>query len=119
MPFGGGIREVDMKGGLLIEVLKAGLKNEGEGGYLHYQPGVFNKSSNSYTINNAPVDSTKSYRVAMPDFLISGKEQNRGFLNEQNPRVLKIYPAITSHLKELKTLGSPEFEAQRKLAATG
>jgi 5'-nucleotidase len=96
MPFGGGIREVDMKGGLLIEVLKAGLKNEGEGDYLHYQPVVFNRSTNSYTFNNTSIDSSKSYRVAMPDFLISGKEQNLGFLNDQNTQILKVYPAETS-----------------------
>ncbi len=96
MPFGGGIREVDMKGGLLLEVLKAGLKNEGEGGYLQYQPAVYNKSSNSFTINNAAIDTVKTYRVAMPDFLFLGKERNLGFLNDRNPQVLKVYPAETS-----------------------
>jgi 2',3'-cyclic-nucleotide 2'-phosphodiesterase (5'-nucleotidase family) len=96
MPFGGGIREVDMKGGLLLEVLKAGVKNEGEGGYLQYQPAVYNKSSNSFTINNAAIDTVKTYRVAMPDFLILGKERNLGFLNDRNPQVLKVYPAETS-----------------------
>jgi len=96
LPFGGGIREVNMKGSLFLQVLQAGLKNEGEGGYLQYQPVVYNKSSNSFTINNNPIDTEKTYRVAMPDFLISGKEQNLGFLNERNPEVLKVYPAETS-----------------------
>ncbi len=96
MPFGGGIREVDMKGSLLLQVLQAGLKNEGEGGYLQYQPVIFNKSSNVFTINNAPVDTAKSYRVAMPDFLFLGREQNLGFLNDRNPQVFKVYPAETS-----------------------
>lgn len=96
MPFGGGIREVDMKGSLLLQVLKAGLKNEGEGGYLQYHQAGFDKSSNSFAIGNAPVDTAKSYRVAMPDFLISGKEQNLGFLNEGNSEVIKVYPAETS-----------------------
>ncbi|MBA4140263.1 MAG: bifunctional metallophosphatase/5'-nucleotidase [Segetibacter sp.] len=96
MPFGGGIREVDMKGSLLLEVLQAGLKNEGEGGYLQYQPVIFNQSSNKFTINNAPVDPKKNYRVAMPDFLFLGREQNLGFLNDRNPLVLKVYPAETS-----------------------
>jgi 2',3'-cyclic-nucleotide 2'-phosphodiesterase (5'-nucleotidase family) len=96
MPFGGGIREVDMKGSLLLEVLQAGLKNEGKGGYLQYQPVIFNQSSNKFTINNAPVDPKKNYRVAMPDFLFLGREQNLGFLNDRNPLVLKVYPAETS-----------------------
>ncbi len=32
----------------------------------------------------------------MPDFLILGREQNLGFLNDRNPQVLKVYPAETS-----------------------
>ncbi len=32
----------------------------------------------------------------MPDFLILGKEQNLGFLNDRNPQVVKAYPAETS-----------------------
>ena len=35
LPFGGGIREVEMKGDMLIRILDIGLKNKGTGGFLH------------------------------------------------------------------------------------
>ena len=96
LPFGGGIVEADMKGSLLIQVLQAGQKNLDNGGYLQYQPVVYNSVSNSYLLNNAPVDSNKIYRVAVTEFLMSGKETNLDFLNPQNPGIVKMYPADTS-----------------------
>lgn len=96
LPFGGGIREAEMKGNLLIQILQAGIKNSNNGGFLQYQPIAYNNASNSFIINNAPVDPAKTYRVAVTEFLLSGKETNLDFLNPQNPDILKIYPADTS-----------------------
>lgn len=96
LPFGGGIVEADMKGSLLIQVLQAGMKNINSGGFLQYQPVVFNTAAHSFMINNAQVDSLKTYRVAMTDYLFSGKEKSLNFLNPQNPDIVKIYPADTS-----------------------
>jgi 2',3'-cyclic-nucleotide 2'-phosphodiesterase (5'-nucleotidase family) len=96
LPFGGGIREVDMKGSLLLQVLKASQRNIGEGGFLQYQPIVYNSSSNSFTLNNSPIDAGKTYRVALADFLLSGKEQNMDFLTDKNPGIVKVYPAETA-----------------------
>src|SRR5687767_14852201 len=91
MPFGGGVREVDMKGSLLLQVLKAGLKNKGTGGYLHHQPVSYTASPGLWTINNAPLDTNKIYRVAMSEFLLTGKEANLDFLNTDNPGIVKVY----------------------------
>jgi 2',3'-cyclic-nucleotide 2'-phosphodiesterase (5'-nucleotidase family) len=96
LPFGGGIVEADMKGSLLIQVLNAGMKNKNSGGFLQYQPVVYNNAANSFMIDNAPVDTAKTYRVAMTEFLFSGKESNLAFLNPQNPAITKTYPADTS-----------------------
>lgn len=96
LPFGGSIVEADMKGSLLIQVLQAGLRNSNSGGFLQYQPVVYNNTANLFMINNAPVDSLKTYRVAMTEFLFTGKESNLGFLNPQNPGITKTYPADTS-----------------------
>jgi 2',3'-cyclic-nucleotide 2'-phosphodiesterase (5'-nucleotidase family) len=95
LPFGGGIREADMKGSLLLQVLQTGLKNRRSGGFLQYFPIVYNAASNTFTVNNLPIDTNKIYRVALPDFLITGKETNLDFLNEKNPGVVKMYPAET------------------------
>jgi 2',3'-cyclic-nucleotide 2'-phosphodiesterase (5'-nucleotidase family) len=95
LPFGGGIREVDMKGDLLLKVLQAGEKNKNNGGFLQSQPVVFNSAVNSFTVNNQTINPTRTYRVAVTDFLLSGKEANLDFLNEANPGIVKIYPAET------------------------
>lgn len=96
LPFGGGIREADMKGDLLLQTLRAGSGNVNNGGFLQTQPVVYNKAADSYTINNQPIDPAKIYRVAISDFLFSGKEANLGFLNEKNPSIVKVYPAQTA-----------------------
>lgn len=92
LPFGGGLREVDMKGSLLIKTLNAGLKNKGIGGYLHFNDQlVYNENTAGWMLNNNPVDTAKTYRVALTDFLISGKEANLEFLNLANPDIVKVY----------------------------
>ncbi|MEJ7677214.1 MAG: 5'-nucleotidase C-terminal domain-containing protein [Segetibacter sp.] len=96
LPFGGGIKEADMKGSLLIHVLHAGMKNMNTGGFLQYQPVVFDSAANVFTINNTPVDTAKTYRVAVTEFLLTGKETHLNFLNPQNPGITKMYPADTS-----------------------
>jgi len=47
-------------------------------------------------LNNIPVDPAKTYRVAMSDFIFTGKEANLDFLNPGNPDVVKVYEADTS-----------------------
>jgi 5'-nucleotidase len=96
LPFGGGIREVNMKGALLQQVLQVGLKNKNSGGFLQYQPVIYNKVSKSFTFKNQPIKPTRIYRVALNDFLLSGKEANLAFLNEKNPQIVKVYPAETA-----------------------
>jgi 2',3'-cyclic-nucleotide 2'-phosphodiesterase (5'-nucleotidase family) len=96
LPFGGGLREVDMKGSMLLQVLQAGLKNRRSGGFLQNYPVTYNLSTNSFTIKNSAIDTDKVYRVAMSDFLLTGKEANLDFLNEKNPGIVKVYPAETA-----------------------
>ena len=103
MPFGGGIREVDMKGSLLIQTLDIGKKNAGIGGYLLYSEFVTHNGT-TWTINNASIDPTKTYRVALTDFLITGKEANLNFLNEKNNDVVKVYPAETATTNSLSDI---------------
>ena len=96
LPFGGGIREVEMKGRLLTRVLEVGRKNVGSGGYLQYSPAIFDAASNSWKIKNAPIDPNKTYRVAVSDFLLTGREANLDFLNEKNPDIVKVFPVYAS-----------------------
>jgi 2',3'-cyclic-nucleotide 2'-phosphodiesterase (5'-nucleotidase family) len=96
LPFGGGIREVDMTGDLLAKVLQVGAKNINNGGFLQTQPVTFDNATNSFTVNNQSINPAKIYRVALTDFLLSGKETNLAFLNEKNPGIVKVYPAQTA-----------------------
>lgn len=97
LPFGGGIREVDMKGSLLIKTLEQGKKNTGIGGFLQYNEAVtYDAATHSWKLNNIPIDAAKIYRVAMADFLLSGKEANLDFLNTNNPDIVKTYEAQTT-----------------------
>ena len=107
LPFGGSIREVEMKGALLIEVLEQGSKNKGIGGYLHYNDAVrYDESSHVWNLKNIPIDSLKTYRMALPDFLLTGGEANLGFLKPDNTGIVKVFsdPASDIRLAIIKFL---------------
>jgi 5'-nucleotidase / UDP-sugar diphosphatase len=91
LPFGGKILEVDMKGSLLERTLEAGWKNQGSGGWLQWAnitrtPG----SPVEWLIHGRPIEPNKTYKIAITDFLMTGAEQNIGFLTRQDPAVEKV-----------------------------
>ncbi|MBF2004909.1 MAG: bifunctional metallophosphatase/5'-nucleotidase [Chlorogloeopsis fritschii C42_A2020_084] len=90
LPFGGKIVAVEMNGALLQRVLEQGQANKGTGGYL--QTAKVRKDSNlgNWLINNQPLNPNQTYKVAINDFLISGKEQGLDFLNLQQPGIKLI-----------------------------
>ena len=96
LPFGGGIVEAEIKGKLLIKTLDVGRKNIGIGGFLIYHPVQYDAANNTWTLNGKPIEPTKTYRVALTDFLFSGKEANLDFLNKNNPDVVKVYETENS-----------------------
>lgn len=96
LPFGGAISEADMKGSLVVRMLEAGRKNLGIGGFLHYNENLqYDQNTGQWLLNGKAIDAEKTYHVAMPEFLFSGKEANMDFLNPKNPDVVKAYPAPT------------------------
>ena len=95
MPFGGGIREADIKGSLLIKTLEQGKKNRGNGGFLQYNSEV-TREEGTWKINGEPIIPGKTYHVGITEFLLTGKEANLDFLNPGNPDVIRIYKAETS-----------------------
>jgi 2',3'-cyclic-nucleotide 2'-phosphodiesterase (5'-nucleotidase family) len=96
LPFGGPIREADIKGSLLLQILETGQRNNGTGGYLHYHPVAFDSSVRKWKLNNDPIDTASIYKVAFSDFLVTGKEANLEFLNKDNPGMIKLYPSETN-----------------------
>lgn len=95
LPFGGGIREADMKGGLLIKVFEQGKKNIGTGGFLLHNENLVN-ANDKWLLNNVPIDPSKTYHVAITEFLLTGKEANLDYLNPANVDIVKVYDPVTS-----------------------
>ncbi|MDQ2719187.1 MAG: bifunctional metallophosphatase/5'-nucleotidase [Bacteroidota bacterium] len=97
LPYGGGIREVDMKGILLKKIFTQGKNNKGSGGFLLYNDSLqLDNNSNSWILNGKNIDPEKVYRVALADFLLTGGESNLGFLTPSNPDIVKVYKSETS-----------------------
>ncbi len=90
LPFGGGIREVEMKGSLLLQLLDQGEKNIGSGGYLIHNVANTNEG---WRFKGSAIDPNKNYRVAMSEFLLTGKEVHLEFLTEKNKDITKVYEA--------------------------
>jgi hypothetical protein len=89
--------EVDMKGSLLKEILEAGRKNAGIGGFLHYSSAIFYDAINQqWLFKKVPIANETNFRVALTDFLLTGGETNMGFLTGTNPGILKVYPLVTA-----------------------
>lgn len=95
MPFGGEIREVEMKGSLLTKVLDIGESNKGIGGYL-LRNSTVNRVNDQWVIGDTIIESDQDYRVAMLGFLLTGMEYNLEFLKDDNPEIVKLYPIETS-----------------------
>lgn len=95
LPFGGGIREADLKGSLLIRTLEQGEKNKGIGGYLQYNENL-GRVQGVWKLNGLPIDPGKVYHVALTEFLFTGKEANMDFLQPGDPGVVKTYEAATT-----------------------
>jgi 5'-nucleotidase len=77
LPFGGPVVKATLTGALLAQVLEAGERNVGSGGYLH-------------AVRPQTIDPSATYQVAMSDFLLTGAEENLGFLTRQNPGVTNV-----------------------------
>ena len=85
LPFGGRICGADIEGGLLRKVLGQGLANRGTGGFL--QSAGVARDEAGWRVNGKPLSDGSTYKVAINDFLISGKEQGLAFFSDRNPGV--------------------------------
>jgi 2',3'-cyclic-nucleotide 2'-phosphodiesterase (5'-nucleotidase family) len=88
LPFGGKILNVKMKGSLLLEIMNTGWNNKGNGGYLQFY-GI-EQTVNGWKVKGEAIDNEKVYYCAMSDFLLSGMEQNFGYLTGENPGIVEV-----------------------------
>ena len=85
LPFGGRIVSAGLDGSVLASVLDAGLANSGSGGFLHWH-GI-TRQDTTWQVLGAPLDPSRRYLVAMPEFLLSGLESRMAFLTRTSPGV--------------------------------
>jgi 2',3'-cyclic-nucleotide 2'-phosphodiesterase (5'-nucleotidase family) len=92
LPFGGGIQQVEMRGNLLIKTLDQGMNNRGNGGFLLYNEAVkYDTSKNRWLLKETPIDPEQIYKVAMTDYLLTGRETNLAYLEPKNTDILSVY----------------------------
>jgi 2',3'-cyclic-nucleotide 2'-phosphodiesterase (5'-nucleotidase family) len=100
LPFGGKILQVEMKGSLLRKIMETGWNNKGNGGFLQFY-GI-EQAANGWKTRGGFIDDNKIYNIAVSDFLLSGMEQNFGYLTKDNPSIIEISepdPADKSDLR--------------------
>lgn len=112
LPFGGNLALVEMTGELLGKVLEQGQRNKGSGGYLHTAKVNWDEGRGRWLINGSALETGRTYKVVMSDFLITGNEQGLDYLNRSHPglhvlneNVAEIRRALILHLQ--KTYGVP------------
>ena len=91
LPFGGGVVEVEMTGGLLTKILDTGLQNKGTGGYLQWANIRRNDTDTHWLVGGQTVDPERIYRVATTGFLLTGKETRMDFFTPKHPDVKAVH----------------------------
>ncbi len=88
LPYGGKIAKVEMTGKLLKKVLDEGLSKKGKGAYLQWDKIEHNKQSNSWTVNNVPLNPEKEYAVIVSEYLLLGIDIKS--LSRESEGIIKI-----------------------------
>ncbi len=102
LPFGGKIVKADMKGALVKRILEAGLLNKGTGGFLQTAQ-VTQNSDQKWEIGGKVLDPEARYRVAIPEFLMMGREANLEFLVKDHPQVMAVWePGTADILRDIR-----------------
>jgi 5'-nucleotidase len=105
LPFGGAVTKVSMPGSLLLRVLEAGVQNQGGGGYLH--PRGITRTGDTWMVADRPLNPSTRYTVAMPEFLLTGREANMEFLTRTHPLIGHV-----QDLRDIRQALIAEFSAR-------
>lgn len=84
LPFGGNVQLAAIKGDLLLKLLDQGQAQIGSGSYL--QSANTQYINKSWYINNTLIDLNKTYKLAINDYLTSGKEQGLNYFAPNSNR---------------------------------
>lgn len=104
LPFGGKIVSIKVKGAFLKRILAQGIANKGQGGYL--QTAGISYDGDKPLHKGVALEDGRDYFVAISDFLLTGNEQNLGWLKKDGNAditVLQVHEDIrNSTIAELK-----------------
>lgn len=104
LPFGGKIFSIKVKGAFLKRILAQGIANKGQGGYLQTSGITYDGDKPMH--KGASIEDGRDYTIAISDFLLTGNEQNLGWLKKDgNPdiTVLNVHEDIrNTTIAELK-----------------
>lgn len=89
LPFGGKVVLVEMTGALLDRILRQGVLNRGRGSFLHVA-GAEPAGDGSWLVDQKAIDPAATYRVAMPDYLMTGRDQGLEFLTAEAAGVKSV-----------------------------
>jgi 2',3'-cyclic-nucleotide 2'-phosphodiesterase (5'-nucleotidase family) len=95
LPFGGPLVTVALRGRLLAQVLTTGQANRGIGGYLQ-TVNLAPDPKGQWLLNGQPLEPERVYHVAMPDFLLTGREAGLEYLTPKNPDIQSVTPAAAN-----------------------
>lgn len=102
LPFGGKIVEVNLKGRLLERILESGIKNKGNGGFLQWDKIRCDETKNEWFINGKLLDVNQDYYIAIPKFMMEGKETNLGYLTDKNPDIQSITESDEKDINDIR-----------------
>ena len=88
LPFGGAVTRVSMPGSVLLKVIEAGEKNVGTGGFLSTLG--LSRDRDRWMVQSKPLNPSTRYTVAMPEYLMTGREANLSFLTRTNPLIRPV-----------------------------
>ena len=94
--------DVELKGSLLLKLLETGRKNSGSGGYIQYANINYDSLSGKWSVGNKPLDEAVNYKAAVAAYLLTGLEQNMGFLTKENPDIIKITEPDAANTADLR-----------------
>ena len=119
LPFGGTIEQVALPGAVLQQVLEIGERNRGSGGYLQSQ-GLSRTAAGRWLVNGSPLDPQRRYRVAINDFLLSGREQGLALLGSEAPQLQRLAAPVDwrqAVIQRLRRLSADAAQPQQALSA--
>jgi 2',3'-cyclic-nucleotide 2'-phosphodiesterase (5'-nucleotidase family) len=90
LPFGGADNLINMKGSDLLKTLDIGfVKNLGKGGYIATYNMTYDAKTKKGTVKGQPIEEDKTYKVALPSFLLTGLEENFDYLKDFEKSIVK------------------------------